>query len=93
MGALDEHAAEVSGSRPPALNLKERGQARQLAAFALGGKPLRRNSRPAVHCVTAIAAIRAFGLEETAGKTEAAAVAALVVSDPRSGVQICSNHI
>ena len=42
----------------------------ELAAFALGGKPLRRNSRPAVHCVTAIAAIRAFGLEETAGKTE-----------------------
>ena len=29
VGALDEHAAEVSGSRPPALNLKERGQARQ----------------------------------------------------------------
>ena len=42
----------------------------ELAAFALGGKPLRRNSRPAVHCVTAIAAIRAFGLEETPGKTE-----------------------
>ena len=29
VGALDEHAAIVSGSRPPALNLKERGQARQ----------------------------------------------------------------
>ena len=29
VGALDEHAAEVSDSRPPALNLKERGQARQ----------------------------------------------------------------
>ena len=29
VGALDEHAAEVSGSRPPALNLKERGQAQQ----------------------------------------------------------------
>jgi hypothetical protein len=42
----------------------------ELAAFALGGKPLRRDSRPAVHCVIAIAAIRSFGLEETAGKTE-----------------------
>ena len=42
----------------------------ELAAFALGGKPLRRDSRPAVHCVLAIAAIRALGLEETAGKTE-----------------------
>ena len=42
----------------------------ELAAFALGGKPLRRDSRPAVYCVIAIAAIRAFGLEETPGKTE-----------------------
>ena len=40
------------------------------AAFAVGGRPLRRNSRPAVHCVIAIAAIRALGLEETPGKTE-----------------------
>jgi hypothetical protein len=28
-GALDEHSAEVSGTRPSSLNLKERGQARQ----------------------------------------------------------------
>ena len=40
------------------------------AAFAVGGRPLRRDSRPAVHCVIAIAAIRALGLEETPGKTE-----------------------
>ena len=40
------------------------------AAFAVGGQPLRRDSRPAVHCVIAIAAIRALGLEETPGKTE-----------------------
>ena len=42
----------------------------ELSAFAAGGKPLRRNSRPAAHCILAIAAIREVGLEETAGKTE-----------------------
>ena len=42
----------------------------ELSAFAEGGRPLRRNSRPAAHCILAIAAIREVGLEETPGKTE-----------------------
>ena len=42
----------------------------ELSAFAVGGAPLRRGSRAAAHCILAIAAVRAFGLEETPGKTE-----------------------
>merc|ERR1719272_1496234 len=41
-----------------------------LTAVSVGGKPLRRDSRPAVHCVIAIAAVREVGLEDTANKTE-----------------------
>ena len=42
----------------------------ELSAFAAGGQPLRRSSRPAAHCFCAIAAVRRAGLEETPGKTE-----------------------
>ena len=42
----------------------------ELSAFAAGGKPLRRSSRPAAHCLLAIAAVRQAELEETPGKTE-----------------------
>ena len=41
-----------------------------LTAVSLGGEPLRRNSRPAVHCVIAVATVRELGLEEAANKTE-----------------------
>ena len=41
-----------------------------LTAVSVGGKPLRRDSRPAVHCVIAIAAVREVGLEDAANKTE-----------------------
>ena len=42
----------------------------ELSAFAAGGTPLRRSSRPAAHCFCAIAAVRALRLEVTPGKTE-----------------------
>ena len=42
----------------------------ELAAFAVGGAPLRRTSRAAAHCIIAMRAVRACGLEETPGKTE-----------------------
>ena len=42
----------------------------ELAAFAVGGAPLRRTSRATAHCVIAMAAVRACGLEVTPGKTE-----------------------
>ena len=41
-----------------------------LTAISIGGRPLRRDSRPAVHCVIAIAAVRELGLEDAANKTE-----------------------
>ena len=41
-----------------------------LTAGAVGGQPLQRDSRPAVHCAIAVATIRELGLEETPGKTE-----------------------
>ena len=40
------------------------------ASSPSSGRSARSTTRLRVHCVTAIAAIRAFGLEETAGKTE-----------------------
>ena len=42
----------------------------ELAAYANGGQPLGRNSRPAAHCIIVIGAIRFLELEEADNKTE-----------------------